>query len=606
MSLQSLVVLVTVYAVMVVMTHARVLSVRASDEASAALRVQKLTEISSQIKNIPRGLVVNNVTFPLYMGPNQSEGTMAYKIQMQELAKLRNFGIPTTDKVAALAAQWAKTLTSPEDVVSFYQEVLETNDVAALAESCATKFTTIQDFTTFYDRIALDLEKPWSTNNSDEAYGAQRLVFKGFTLQLVNENFPRHLTIQDDQLAQHCGAGLTTDNIRAKKALFVSNYDNVYQFNDPAKVDVKYVPNVVGFFCFNNDTQHLLPVEIFFPDTGIAYTPFDTEDEWTLAKMALEATEIDFQNMQHMAETHAMTISMRVEAYRSLHEDHPVYELFTHHVFADFALELLSERLLLNTSTEVDMTFGFGATGALRFLGDRLTNDAQFVSVANDFPTDVQRRGLDNIPTHKYVQYGRLYYAAFDEFVKGVLDVHYPTEDELLNDHEVQNWAAGCSVIPHLRDFPEKFESKAQLRKLLVHIIFQSTFKHHAMNGVVSWHGVSMPYSIPAVWHPLPTQKLQPGEHLDLMKYTIPKELVGHQVRSPAAFYRAIPLSETLLDAYRETPFAEDPRLFNTTRTYENALRAIDLQLAETEAGAPQAWPYHLYRPSKLPYYTWI
>lgn len=590
-----------------VAADARSLSVFSPQHPQAAERALRLEQIASQIKNEPRGLVVDNETFPLYYGPDQTPGSLAFEIQMKELGKLQNFGLPTSKKVSAFAAQWAKSLKTPEDVVTIYQDVLGESEVAAAASASASKFSSMQDFVSFYDLIAHDLEKPWSTDNSDVAFGAQRLVFKGFTMRLVGQDEQAlALSLSDEQVSAHCGSNLTATTIRERKAQFVTDLSNIYQYNDPEQVSRKFVPNVLGFFCFNNDSQQLLPVEIRFPDTGLSYSPFDTADEWTLAKMALEAAEIDFQNMQHMAETHAMTIPMRVEAYRHLHEDHPIFQLFTQHVFADFALEMLSERLLLNVSTEVDKTFGFGATGALRFLYDRITKDDVYVNVANDLHADIARRGLDNIPTHKYVQYGKLYYGAFDTFVGRVLDTYYETDVDLASDSEVQGWAAGCAAVPHLRNFPASFPTKDSLRKLLTHVIFQSTFKHHAMNGVVSWHGVSMPYAVPAVWHPLPTAKLAPGEKLNLLQYTIPKELVADQVRSPAAFYRAIPLSETLLDAYRESAFADEPKLFPAIREYETTLRAIDRQLAETEAAAPQPWPYFLYRPSKLAYYTWI
>ncbi|TMW69696.1 hypothetical protein Poli38472_001852 [Pythium oligandrum] len=586
------------------------LALSAADALSISSRVQvnplraaTIEHFASQIQNEPRNLTINGVDYPLYNGPVWRPDSLTMQIQQQELMKLRRFGMATPEKIARLAAQWAKD------------------------------FASMDDFIAFYDDITMLQEKPFATDISDEAFGAQRLAIKGFNMRIVHPNeyitededlcgtdeevcsadltpakihAVKQLSLTDDQLSEICGAGVTVANIRDQKQLFVSEFLEVSQFNDPLQKDRKYVPDVAAFFCFNKDKQQLLPVEIRLPETGLVYTPFDREDEWTLAKMAVESTEIDVQEMQHMAETHAMTIPIRVEAYRSMSDEHPVFALLLHHVFADFALEMLSANMLLNTSTEVDQTFGFGATGAVRFLYHQMTHDNVTVSLTNDLYADIERRGLDNIPTHKYVKYGKLYYAAFDKFIGSYLDVYYPTEDVLVNDVELQNWAEGCVKVPHLRGFPAKFETKEQLRKLLTHLIFQSTFKHHAMNGAASWHAVAMPYSLPALWKPLPTRKLMANESLNLMEYTIPKELVHVQILSPAMFYRALPISETLLDAYRTARFADEPQLYGPIRTFETMMRNVDTELAEHESNATQIWPSQLFRPGMLAYYTWI
>ncbi|GLD95608.1 hypothetical protein PINS_up004285 [Pythium insidiosum] len=553
------------------------------------LRAAKIQQMATQIKNEPRVLPVGGVNYPLYNGPMWIPGSLTTQIQQQELAAISNFRRGSNTKAVMLAAKWAKD------------------------------FDTLEDYTAFYDDVAGLIEKPLAADNSDVAFGAQRLAIKGFIMRAVKtDEFlkkPHHqskkwiaqqdLSLKDEQLAQVCGAGVTRAKIREQNKLFVSEYDQVSQYNDP-KQPQKYVADVLGFFCFNSDKQQLLPVEIRVLQTGLAYTPFDTEEEWTLAKMALEAAEISYQNMQHMAETHAMTIPIRVEAYRTMSDEHPVFALLMRHVYADFALEALSAKMLLNVSTEVDKTFGWGASGAIRFLDNQMKNDKVYVSLDNDFLTDIKRRGLEHIPTHKYVTYGKMYWDAFEHFVKEYMHAYYPKEEVLVGDVELQNWAAACAKVPHLRGFPAKFESRDQLRKVMVHLIFQSAFKHHAMNGAASWHGVAMPYSVPALWKALPTKKVTKGEKLNLIEWAIPKELVPTQVLSPALFYRAIPVTETLLDAYRSAKFADEPTLFGAMREFETSVRKIDAELAQLESNVTQEWPSQLYRPAQLSYYTWI
>ncbi|GLE09964.1 hypothetical protein PINS_up021909 [Pythium insidiosum] len=111
------------------------------------------------------------------------------------------------------------------------------------------------------------------------------------------------------------------------------------------------------------------------------------------------------------------------------------------------------------------------------------------------------------------------------------------------------------------------------------------------MNGAASWHGVAMPYSVPALWKALPTKKVTKGEKLNLIEWAIPKELVPTQVLSPALFYRAIPVTETLLDAYRSAKFADEPTLFGAMREFETSVRKIDAELAQLESNVTQEWP---------------
>lgn len=68
----------------------------------------------------------------------------------------------------------------------------------------------------------------------------------------------------------------------------------------------------------------------------------------------------------------------------------------------------------------MDLTFGFGATGSLRFIDSQLRN---IVSMKNDFLRGVRTRDLDYITTHKFAVYGKLHYQNIADFVDAYIRV---------------------------------------------------------------------------------------------------------------------------------------------------------------------------------------
>lgn len=158
--------------------------------------------------------------------------------------------------------------------------------------------------------------------------------------------------------------------------------------------------------------------------------------------------------------------------------------------------------------------------------------------------------------------------------------------------------------MPHLHDFPNKFGSYEALAKLLTHLIFQTTVKHHAMNGAPTLQTAALPYSTPALWKPFPTAKLKAGKTLDPLSFSIPKNLAPRLIGLVAAFNCPMPDSESLFSAYTSAPLATESVLSYAINDYVSTLKDIGSFIAESEGG--ETWPYRILRPRKLPYYEWI
>ncbi|RLN71984.1 hypothetical protein BBJ28_00000976 [Nothophytophthora sp. Chile5] len=566
-------------------------------------RADEIRYMAANLANEERVWPIAGQDLPSYMGPVARPGSVAEKLQRQDLLELSALKPDTPELMAALAVRWLPQLTSADAYTEFYQLFRPVVD-APLA----------------------------SVDHGDAAFGASRLSERGFNLRAIRADDPDPVdaTLTAANVAALCGANASVQTLRDRNALFVVDLSTIGRWGDASvrkvssaqptveeQLPTKYLPSVLGYFCFNpaaapaaatssapsaaaSGSGQLVPLAITLLDSGVTYTPFDPPNEWQLAKTALNAAEATFQQMQHFAESHTLSIPIRVELYRTLAARHPVRALLLRHFAWDFGLEQQAGVVLFNASTPLDRTFGIGAAGCVRFLHDARRR----ISLSDDVFSDVKARGIAHLPV-KYAAYGKLHHSAIASFLASFLDVYYPDDEAVLHDVELQNWAAACAEIPHLHDFPSRFEGKANVAKLLTRLLFQSAVKHHAMNGEVTWNTVAMPYSAPALWKPLPDRKQRDGHpEVDVFSYLQPRELFPVLVFLTALFNRPRPAETTLQSAYHVPPFSEDPRLAKAIRTYDDELQSIDAFIVANEQHEPQ--PYHALRPGSLPHNTWI
>ncbi|TYZ60132.1 hypothetical protein PybrP1_005879 [[Pythium] brassicae (nom. inval.)] len=542
-------------------------------EAERQARAAALQLVAGQVANEKRTWRVGATDFPFYDGPVARSGSLAERIQQEQVARLNKF----RNTNATILGQIFATST----------------------------FNSLDDYTTFYDNVSVIAPHPMSTDFSDETFGYQRTTIKGFNLhkfRVGSDAYPSDPSLAvPANVAKICGKKRTTvASVEKGNALFVSDLSNLGTWSDPAKTGVKFTAPVVGYFCYNEDRKKLLPLAIRIVSTGLTYTPFDRAEEWTMAKMALETAEITFQQMQHLADSHAMLTPVQIEVLRNLSPVHPVSALLLRFSNVDYGIEVLASQALFNYSTAVDLTFGFGPVGCIQFLDHQM----QLQSVANDFEADIESRGLEYLPNHKYARFGKLYNNLFKSTIGAYLSAYYPSDAAVAADTELQNWAKACAAVSQLRDFPTKFKSLGVLRKLLTYLVFQTTVRHHAMNGVTSWESVSVPYATPGLWHALPTKKLAAGETLNVLDFSPPKTVVPSIVGLAFAFNRFVPENESLLSFFKVAPFTTEPKLASLISNFESTLRWIDSAIVAADVG--EKWPYRVLRPSMLASSGWL
>ncbi|RLN02309.1 hypothetical protein BBJ28_00021320, partial [Nothophytophthora sp. Chile5] len=384
----------------------------------------------------------------------------------------------------------------------------------------------------------------------------------------------------------------------ANKKLFVADFSDYGELIDEHLRGRKYVPNVIGFFCNNVERGLLLPLAITLVDTALTYTKSDSPGEWQLAKMALHATEVNFQQMRHFVESHLISVPVQVEMIRSLANDHPVYALLDYHFFADFGMEYFARRELLSPGTPYDRVTGFGATGSLR----AVMKEFDTTSVQLDLRADLAARGMENLPDYRLNRYGTRYYAIIEAFVKKYVRSYYPDEAAVQGDAELQTWAARSSQVEYVHGFPSRFTGFADLVQVLTYFIFQNAVKHHFMNGRASWHCVAAPFNAPALYNKLlPTEK---GVDVNPLDYAMSNETMPVMAYLYSWFARQVPVNASALNYYQVEPFASEDVLVQPILEFQRYMQ--DMEHFVEFAEGQETYASDIFKPSMLPFYSFI
>lgn len=450
-------------------------------------------------------------------------------------------------------------------------------------------------------------KRPKALNISDASFGGRRLGIMGHNLQIVQAGgYADYLDQLSGELVQDVCDHDSIEAAVANKSVFAADFSFMAQYtgdNDAAmremkskNASVKYAPDVIGFFCLNKVRSAFLPLAIAIQDTKLLYTKNDTFEDWMLAKMALDATELNHQLLQQHVQVHQLLVPIQVEMIRAMAPSHPVHALLEYHFAANFAIENRSRATLFSANSTFDQTFALSASGALRFL----MRTSEYM-IDEGFHAEMNRKGLMDMP-HRMTRCGLVYYDAIQDFVGSYLDAFYTNETEILNDPELQNWALQTSKFAILRGFPNKFTGFADLKNILTNLVFQSTARHHMLHGPTTWHGIAAPFTTPALWNkPMPTRK---GTKLNPLDYSMPVELLPILSEFAASAARLVPEHMSMLEAYSVAPFVNETKLALPIMRFQRSMRKMEEWGDDWEQMYDQFHSHVL--PSKVPVFSYV
>ena len=174
---------------------------------------------------------------------------------------------------------------------------------------------------------------------------------------------------------------------------------------------------------------------------------------------------------------------------RNLPDAHPVFKLLRPHFRYTIAINTRARANLINDGGIIDIAFAIGGEGRRELM--RRAGIVYDVNWSN-IPKNVKDRGVDDpnlLPGYQYRDDGLKVWQAIQDYVEGIIDMFYKSDQDVSSDTEVQSWAGdtyqnGFPSHGGLQGhgFPQMIQTKQKLVEICTLIIFSGSAQHAAIN----------------------------------------------------------------------------------------------------------------------------
>ncbi|TSL04289.1 Hydroperoxide isomerase ALOXE3 [Bagarius yarrelli] len=158
-------------------------------------------------------------------------------------------------------------------------------------------------------------------------------------------------------------------------------------------------------------------------------------------------------------------------------------QLLMPHLKTSLQINIQARASLLATNGVFDKAVGCGMK-AVPVLLARGTYRLRYTSLC--VPDDLKERGLDKLPNCYYAQDALRVWNALHRFVASWVELYYHDDQEVQQDAELQSWIQEIHTEGYLgfihTDFPQTFQTIAELSKYITMVIFTSSALHAAVN----------------------------------------------------------------------------------------------------------------------------
>ncbi|XP_055894547.1 allene oxide synthase-lipoxygenase protein-like isoform X2 [Biomphalaria glabrata] len=277
----------------------------------------------------------------------------------------------------------------------------------------------------------------------DDAYfGFQRLASVNHSVIKLVTAIPNKFPVTEEHLKPFLG-GLSIKEAIQQKRLFICDLEILDGL--PVKQNMTLCAPIALFF--GDISGQLRPVAIqLFQKPGSnnpIFTPSCPSLTWTLVKMWYNnADSAHQQALTHLGFTHLLMESFSLATQRNLSHSHPVYKILAPHFLNIIAINSLAVSELVSDGGWVDQTMNYGNKGMYALVVKGFKDWR--LDVEGTLPEDLKRRGLDDpniLPCYYYRDDGILLYNAISKYVLYYLNLYYTTPNDVVDDHELQNWA---------------------------------------------------------------------------------------------------------------------------------------------------------------------
>ncbi|KAL7931807.1 lipoxygenase [Trichoderma chlorosporum] len=351
-----------------------------------------------------------------------------------------------------------------------------------------------------------------SNATQDLLFSMERLSEHPHAVRRIMADEPLPFPLDDATTGEIVGSGNTLESLQASNRLFIVDHSYQAQYGVPTVVQ-RYPVACTAYFYIDPKSGNFLPLAIRTNiGANLTYTPLDSANDWLLAKMMFNANDMFHAQMLHLVVSHDVTESVHQAALHALSENHPIMVLLERLMLQAYSSRIVGEELCFNPGGHWDQLMVFNQFAARQFVTDSWPVDGQYQS--GYLENNLKARGLidangnsvfNSFPFYDDAKIIRdNYHIFFTSFVNS----YYESESVLSGDFEVHNWFIEASAGAQTQDFPqEKNLTKNVLIDVLTHFAYATSVLHHSVNGGAPIASGTLPFHIPAIYTPIPTEK---------------------------------------------------------------------------------------------------
>lgn len=487
----------------------------------------------------------------------------------------------------------------------------------------------ISDFNEFFKPWTF-LEEPYIAKNwqDDQEFGSQRLtginpvVIRKCKQEDICDNGKFKIT---EELANPLlGNDVTLASALADNRLYLVDYkifDNI--INAELENQIERYPLAPLCLLYVNDEKQLIPIAIQLQQKAdqsaqsfnCIFTPKSPQQDWLTAKLAVAGADSAYQGIiSHLLNTHLIAETFAVSTYRNLSAQHILFQLLKPHFFNTFAINDMARGVFLSRGGFFDSTGALGYTGSHALLtrgysGQGKEYQAEPWSFYKQaLPYDLAERDVYDLPGYYYRDDALLIWNAITEYVGNILNLHYKSSEDMINDQELQAWknelidpnygnVQGLLSPDKAEQLIGKLDNLEDLIEIVTNIIFTATAQHSAVNFGQYDYAAWVPNLPFALYKPFADlieshseQKVELVTRLPNRLQTI-KQIILMSVLSIAPPYS----SKSLLTL--DNPFTTESEQ-QKFQEFQNHLQEIEQQIITRNASVSKPYTYLL--PSRI------
>ncbi|TEA12004.1 Manganese lipoxygenase [Colletotrichum sidae] len=447
-----------------------------------------------------------------------------------------------------------------------------------------------------------------SNSRSDLLFAMERLSVHPESLRRVRTDEPLALQVEDD-IARKITTQ-TQGSLQEQGRLFIVDHSSLANLTLTTGM---YAGACEALFFIHPVSGDFLPLTVR-PNNGspLVYTPLDSANDWTLAKMLLNSNDVWHNQWYHLGAAHVSTDLVWMSGVRSFSEAHPVWGLIRRIAVNCFAYRIGASASLVNPGGSIEQNFAWNGAEAVRY-SQQVWKSGGEAWRSNYLSTKLVRRGLLDcaygppLKSFPYYEDVSVIMDAMRAFLADFVDAYYASDDAITRDAELLGWFKEAAEKASIVDFPSSVSTRAELVDVLAHLAYLVSVLHGSLNSnSLSQYSGVLPMHPLSLYRPLPTEKGVP----DLVPFLPDLNASVRHITLLANFNQApiVDSSDSMLLMFDDPSFkgpandrvrAAAARFTSTLKAFGDEVGARKLDSNGLSQGMPFVW--NLFNPRTAP-----